>query len=210
MDNHLEEAMYGIVGTTDCHKVGIWGGCGLDCWVYLERRCPEPVEILENKVETDEDRELHERLYGGGTGMNYTEIEKLQPGKELNELIAVKVLGLTLEEGRGIYAKTSHHLLRLVGLSEEEINKPNLVIRDVADLLQQREIPKYSTTWEGMRLVVDEMLKRGAEINIGFYEDWDCSIDYKGTNYRSVSEHAPYAVCKAALLMLNSEVSSSE
>ncbi len=46
--NRFEEAMYGAVGTSDCHKVGIWGGCGVDCWVYQEGRCPEPDEIKED------------------------------------------------------------------------------------------------------------------------------------------------------------------
>lgn len=47
--NLLEEALYGMVGTSDCHKVGIWGGCGVDCWVYQEGRCPEPDEIKEDQ-----------------------------------------------------------------------------------------------------------------------------------------------------------------
>ncbi|WP_214630008.1 hypothetical protein [Paenibacillus agaridevorans] len=63
VSNRIEEAMYGAVGTSDCHKVGIWGGCGLDCWVYNEGRCPEPDEML-GIIETDEDKEHHKKLYG--------------------------------------------------------------------------------------------------------------------------------------------------
>lgn len=33
MDNRVEESLYGMVGTTDIHKVGMMGGCGIDCWV---------------------------------------------------------------------------------------------------------------------------------------------------------------------------------
>ncbi|WP_429842756.1 hypothetical protein [Brevibacillus sp. FIR094] len=60
MDNHLEEAFYGMVDTTDCHKVGIMGGCGIDCWVYQRGRCPEPDEMV---LETEEDKQNHKRLY---------------------------------------------------------------------------------------------------------------------------------------------------
>jgi len=35
------------VGTSDCFNVGISGGCGPDCFVYLEGRCNEPQEIFE-------------------------------------------------------------------------------------------------------------------------------------------------------------------
>ena len=33
------------VGTSDCFNVGISGGCGSECFVYQEGRCPEPQEI---------------------------------------------------------------------------------------------------------------------------------------------------------------------
>lgn len=62
LHNRIEEALFGRLGTTDCHKVGIMGGCGLDCWVYQDGRCPEPDEMIE-RFETDEDRDNHEHLY---------------------------------------------------------------------------------------------------------------------------------------------------
>lgn len=63
LSKHIEEGFYGIVGTSDCHKVGICGLCGLDCWVYLEGRCKEPDEMI-NRFECDEDRGIHNELYG--------------------------------------------------------------------------------------------------------------------------------------------------
>lgn len=45
----IEEGLYGAVGTSDCHKVGIMGGCGPDCWVYQDGRCPIPDEIKEGE-----------------------------------------------------------------------------------------------------------------------------------------------------------------
>lgn len=68
--NRIEEALYGAVGTSDCHKVGIWGGCGLECWVYQDGRCTESEELLENNCETDEDRENHRMLYPKKEGGN--------------------------------------------------------------------------------------------------------------------------------------------
>lgn len=49
------------VGTSDCHKVGIMGGCGLGCWVYQQGRCPEPDEMT---FQTIEDEENHKTIYG--------------------------------------------------------------------------------------------------------------------------------------------------
>jgi len=59
-----------------------------------------------------------------------------------------------------------------------------------------------SAAWE----VVEHLKNKGAEINIGFYEKWDCDIDYPiGCNWREVGETAPEAICKAALLAVLGE-----
>lgn len=63
LSKRIEESFFGAVGTSDCHKVGIMGGCGLECFVYQESRCHIPEEIKTYHVETDEDLEEHERLY---------------------------------------------------------------------------------------------------------------------------------------------------
>lgn len=59
---NLEESFYGAIGTDDCHKVGIMGGCGLECWVYLEGRCEVANEMI-NRLVTQEDKELHNEMY---------------------------------------------------------------------------------------------------------------------------------------------------
>lgn len=64
--NRIEEALYGAIGTSDCHKVGIWGGCGLECWVYIEGRCPEPDEMLP-RIEDESDLDFHHSLYLNST-----------------------------------------------------------------------------------------------------------------------------------------------
>lgn len=50
------------VGTSECFNVGIAGGCGPKCFVYLKGKCGEPQEMLPG---LDGDRlKLHVELYG--------------------------------------------------------------------------------------------------------------------------------------------------
>lgn len=49
------------VGTSGCFNVGISGGCGLTCYVYLDGECGNPDEMY--PFDDIEDEELHERLY---------------------------------------------------------------------------------------------------------------------------------------------------
>lgn len=51
------------VGTSECFNVGISGGCGPECFVYLKGKCDEPHVMLEELL-SDEELELHEDLYG--------------------------------------------------------------------------------------------------------------------------------------------------
>jgi hypothetical protein len=51
------------VGTSECFNVGISGGCGPDCFVYLKGVCEEPGEMTKR---LDEDGlALHASIYGG-------------------------------------------------------------------------------------------------------------------------------------------------
>ena len=50
------------VGTSECFNVGISGGCGPDCFVYLKGECDEPLEMIEQLDEAG--FKLHEELYG--------------------------------------------------------------------------------------------------------------------------------------------------
>jgi len=46
---------------TMCETIGINGGCGCDCPVYLEGDCTEPGEIGEGM--TEEQKEFHKETY---------------------------------------------------------------------------------------------------------------------------------------------------
>ena len=50
------------VGTSGCFNIGISGGCGPDCFVYLNGDCSEPQEIIP-RLDSD-GLNLHAELYG--------------------------------------------------------------------------------------------------------------------------------------------------
>lgn len=52
------------VGTSDCFNVGISGGCGPKCFIYLEGRCSEPGEALLQWDMTEEEKIRHKSIYG--------------------------------------------------------------------------------------------------------------------------------------------------
>lgn len=49
MPTPLDEMFYGSLSASDCEKVGMWGGCGVSCFVYQEGRCKNPEEIKEDE-----------------------------------------------------------------------------------------------------------------------------------------------------------------
>ncbi|MCK4668268.1 hypothetical protein KAU33_16065 [Candidatus Dependentiae bacterium] len=49
------------IGTDECFNVGISGGCGKDCFVYLKGECDESLEIV-GELNADETLR-HYRLY---------------------------------------------------------------------------------------------------------------------------------------------------
>ena len=52
------------VGTSECFNVGISGGCGPDCFVYLKGDCEEPQEMLPRLEKAELER--HNALYSKG------------------------------------------------------------------------------------------------------------------------------------------------
>ena len=51
------------VGTSECFNVGISGGCGPKCFVYLKGECDEPQEMID-RLDTEALRQQHQSLYG--------------------------------------------------------------------------------------------------------------------------------------------------
>lgn len=50
------------VGTSECFNVGIAGGCGPECFVYLKGECSEPQEMLPSL--DDDGLRMNAALYG--------------------------------------------------------------------------------------------------------------------------------------------------
>ena len=49
------------VGTSECFNVGISGGCGPDCFVYLKGGCEEPQEMIPGL--TADELTRHKEIY---------------------------------------------------------------------------------------------------------------------------------------------------
>jgi len=76
-------------------------------------------------------------------------------------------------------------------------------------------LPQYSTTWNGMQLVVEEMQRRGYSYRCGSYETvsstwkhWANFEDELKECNTVVSDTLPHAVCKAALKALEDDNSA--
>ncbi|MDQ0062347.1 hypothetical protein [Paenibacillus harenae] len=113
-------------------------------------------------------------------------IENMQPGRELDKIIRIKLFGDIT--GNWTWLESWGHNW----------------IKDNSERGVWFELPQYSTTWEGMRLVVEEMQQRG----------WDFKLEAMGLNVwvaefgtaGSMGESsAPHATCLATLLALCEE-----
>lgn len=102
------------------------------------------------------------------------EILAMEPGDKLDEWVALKIMGFEKSNLRDGW-------VRVGALA----TYPKRYSKDI------------SAAWE----VLNKMIEKGAEVNVGFYEQWDCSIDYPiDCNWRETAKTAPEAICKAALL----------
>lgn len=108
----------------------------------------------------------------------------MKVGRELDILVANKVFGWEYDEFLEMFY-TKHEL----GSVPRSSNfRPSTNIADA---------------WK----VLEKLIQLGAEINVGFYKQWDCSIDYPiGCNWLVQAETAPLAICLAALKALGVEV----
>ncbi|WP_103110722.1 hypothetical protein [Brevibacillus reuszeri] len=101
----------------------------------------------------------------------------MQAGRELDLKVA-KALGWKVSEDEGIFCDEDGHVL---------------------------DEPKFSTTWEGMGLLVEELAKKGIAIQLnsrfvdGVLIDFFCLV--QGAKYYrgAVAGKAPHAVCLALL-----------
>ena len=106
-----------------------------------------------------------------------------KPGPELDRIIATQLFGFEVHEELPIMFETP--------------DSPFV------------HIPGYSTDWNGMQLVVEEMQRRGYDFTLKHYEGmvgwWWAATFAKRINHPITAETAPYAVCKAAILALEGQ-----
>ncbi|BFH71228.1 hypothetical protein J27TS7_34210 [Paenibacillus dendritiformis] len=59
----------------------------------------------------------------------------------------------------------------------------------------------YSNNIAAAMFLLETMISKGAEVNIGYFEEWDCSIDYPiGCNWRMTGKTAAEAVTRTCCL----------
>ena len=78
--------------------------------------------------------------------------------------------------------------------------------RRKSGVIESFPLPEYSTTWNGMQLVVEEMRRRNWQLVLNDDLDKWTAIyfwDPNGSSYEAESESAPHAVCMAALSALS-------
>lgn len=84
--------------------------------------------------------------------------------------------------------------------------------RRKSGVIESFPLPEYSTTWNGMQLVVDEMQRRGFEYRFGSYETvsftWKHWAKFNDDirEYETITaDSLPHAVCMAALSALEGQ-----
>lgn len=134
------------------------------------------------------------------------QIRDMEPGRELDALIALKVMGW------GISSTTKYPgkpvLIRSIAPPKdcEGIDLDRYANEEWDLTFLHSEAPNFSTDISAAWEVLERMKEKGAEINVGFYREWDCTLDYPiGCNWREVGKTAPEAICKAALVALRHE-----
>lgn len=113
-----------------------------------------------------------------------SDIKSMPAGRELDDLISEKIFGHVFSQfprGRCYYTVNNGWV----------------------------ESPNYSTSWNGMRLMIGEIHRRGLAVYLGHHPDGKSHAmvvkDAIETLGDAESESAPHAVCIAALLALGVE-----
>ncbi|MBY0205283.1 BC1872 family protein [Paenibacillus cucumis (ex Kampfer et al. 2016)] len=107
------------------------------------------------------------------TALTREQVPELKKGRELDSHVALIVMGV-----KEVTIVGKYHFI-------DSLDTP---------------LPNYSTDISAAWDVLNKMIYFGMEVNVGFYEKWDCALDYRGTNWCEQAETAPEAICKAALL----------
>lgn len=142
--------------------------------------------------------------------MTRDEILAMEPGRELDALVHQRILGK-----RCRYIKSEPDDTRIgegpLGLTSNFggavfTSDRDWLVDDWLDEETNRELRHYSETWEGMRLVVEAMGKKGWFVTMNgpdnYDGNWFARFRSRTLVENAIGEEAPEAACKAALLAL--------
>lgn len=106
----------------------------------------------------------------------------LKAGRELDKLIAEKVMGWNFSDAaQAWYPPNLHPLSNVLG----------------------HAIPSYSTDIVAAWKVVERLIKDGHACDVLYDHGWSCHSDLRGR--REYGETAPHAICLAALAIVDQE-----
>ncbi|QUL57546.1 hypothetical protein KDC22_14345 [Paenibacillus tritici] len=128
------------------------------------------------------------------------EILAMEPGPELDKLIAEHVMGWSIYRFDKDVPERCYYML--VDKSFDPVvdggywNAGERKTEEEAWNDNRPFSTDISAAWE----VLNKVIEMGMEINVGFYQKWDCALDYRGTQWNEQADTAPEAICKTALL----------
>lgn len=124
--------------------------------------------------------------------MNRDEILAMKPGRELDALVAEKVMGYAIGDGQGGWI-----------VQKVIIHRPD---DGTAEWLRngQQQLPHYSTDISAAWEVVDKLKISIVPQCLGAPDEYSYMVEYENEPYvngiRVFASKAPEAICKAALL----------
>lgn len=119
-----------------------------------------------------------------------------KPGTELDERVSSTLFGIHVTD---YYSQIGPY-----SIASSEAAKSYYL--DYPNGPEIPTVPPYSTTWNGMQLVVEEMQRRGYDFSLKHYEGmsswrWAAQFAWRLNNPHT-ADTAPHAVCMAALSAL--------
>lgn len=128
----------------------------------------------------------------------------MEPGRDLDALVAEKVVGLDLSprEGGHVWGEKHHHDLHYLRLCQNEgCNEQWMECCDPDNPPSGPCVPwmsRYSTDIEAAWQVVEKLMFQYHDINLRYEPDFDVWI-CKTTTSKAQGDTAPEAICLAAL-----------
>jgi len=137
--------------------------------------------------------------------MRDTRIDDMKPGRELDAFVAEVVFGLEVAKQER-YSQFHYELAKKAKIPKAQMDIPKYISYSVGS----KVLTEYSTSWEGMRLVVEEMQRRGWWLYVDQRSDKEYNVRFWHSSKGIWSEFVlagplPYATILAAIKALQGE-----